>query len=60
VARLEAAIDALQAGQGGLIAITGEAGIGKTRLVEALAGLARERGLTGLIGAGQSVEQHTA
>ena len=60
VAQLRAAIDGLPAGQGGLIAITGEAGIGKSRLVEALAGLARERGLTGLMGAGQSVEQHTA
>jgi class 3 adenylate cyclase len=58
--QLEAALTALQAGQGGLIAIVGEAGIGKSRMVTALAHLARERGLTARVGAGQSVEQQTA
>jgi predicted ATPase/class 3 adenylate cyclase len=60
LAQLEKLMEALQAGEGGVLAITGEAGIGKSRLVAALVQLARERGLTGLIGAGQSVEQSTA
>jgi class 3 adenylate cyclase/predicted ATPase len=60
LAQLETALSGLQSGQGGLLTMEGEAGLGKSRLVNALAQLARERGLTGLIGAGQSVEQQTA
>ncbi|MBN1484574.1 MAG: tetratricopeptide repeat protein [Chloroflexia bacterium] len=58
-AQLEAALDALDAGRGQVLLITGEAGIGKSRLVGELIHLARERGLSGLLGAGQSVEQQT-
>ncbi|MCW3013295.1 MAG: transcriptional regulator, LuxR family [Solirubrobacterales bacterium] len=55
---LEAAIDAAQAGRGGVVVITGEAGIGKTRLV----GLAREQaaavGMPSAIAVGDELERH--
>jgi adenylate cyclase len=60
LARLAAALDALHSGRGSVMTIEGEAGIGKSRLVEEFIHLARERGISGLIGAGQSIEQHTA
>ncbi len=44
VAELTAALDNALAGRGGLYLLAGEPGIGKTRLAEELAALARERG----------------
>jgi tetratricopeptide (TPR) repeat protein len=43
-----------------VIIVEGEPGIGKSRLVAELMTLVQARGLTALIGAGQSIEQHTA
>jgi predicted ATPase/class 3 adenylate cyclase len=57
--RLEAALRDLQTGKGKVLFIEGEAGIGKTRLVNELIQLARQQGLAGLLGAGQSIEQGT-
>ena len=44
VSELAAALESALAGCGGLLLLAGEAGIGKTRLAEELAALARERG----------------
>jgi DNA-binding SARP family transcriptional activator len=43
ITELEAALEGAVAGSGGLLLLAGEAGIGKTRLAEELAALARER-----------------
>ena len=59
IATIEKMLDAVQAGATRVLFIEGEAGIGKSRLVDELKRAARERGLTGLIGNGQSIEQHT-
>jgi len=59
VARLAAGLDHVQDGGGRVLLIEGEAGIGKSRLVEELAQLMRQRGVAGLIGAGRSIEQQT-
>jgi predicted ATPase len=59
VERLKAVLDELQQGQGRVIFIEGEAGIGKSRLVAELVRLLRARGLSGLLGTGQSIEQQT-
>jgi adenylate cyclase len=59
VARLEAVLDELQQGRGRVIFIEGEAGIGKSRLVAELVRLLRACGLSGLLGAAQSIEQQT-
>ncbi len=57
--QLQAALDTVQAGEPRVLIVEGEAGIGKSRLVEELRRLAQERGLTGLLGGGQSIEQQT-
>jgi len=50
LARLERSLDRAQAGEGAVLFVTGEAGIGKTRLVAELAGQARARGARVLSG----------
>ena len=59
MARLDAALEDLKQGKGRVIFIEGEAGIGKSRLVSELVRRLRATGLTGLLGAGQSIEQQT-
>lgn len=59
IATIEKILDAVQSGATRVLLIEGEAGIGKSRLVDKLKFLTRERGLTWLIGNGQSIEQHT-
>jgi predicted ATPase len=58
--RLDAALRVVNQGGSRIVVIEGEAGIGKSRLVVELIRLARERGISGLVGAGQSIEQQTA
>jgi class 3 adenylate cyclase/tetratricopeptide (TPR) repeat protein len=53
------ALESLQQGHAKSIIIQGEAGIGKSRLVGEVARLVQRMGLTGLLGAGQSIEQQT-
>lgn len=57
VGRLEALLDDLQTGTSRVLFVEGEAGIGKSRLVAALLELANDRGLSVLLGSGQSIEQ---
>ncbi|MBN1180220.1 MAG: DUF2791 family P-loop domain-containing protein, partial [Anaerolineae bacterium] len=59
VARLHAALDDVQSSATRVVFVEGEAGIGKTRLVQVVLEEARARGLTPLLGAGQSIEQQT-
>jgi class 3 adenylate cyclase/predicted ATPase len=59
VARLVACLDDLHAGRSRILLIEGDAGIGKSRLVEELTRLMRERGIAGLQGTGRSIEQQT-
>jgi class 3 adenylate cyclase/tetratricopeptide (TPR) repeat protein len=54
--RLSPALDALAAGRGGAIALRGEAGIGKSRLIADMAARARERGIAVAWGAGLALE----
>ena len=56
---LERLLDEVQGGATRLLMIEGEAGIGKSRLVDALADLMHKQGLSGLLGSGQSIEQNT-
>jgi len=44
--RLEIALEETRYGRGAVVAVTGEAGVGKTRLVDELAARARHRGVT--------------
>jgi len=59
VTRLTACLDEIQAGRSCILLMEGEAGIGKSRLVEELTRLMQERGVAGLIGTGRSIEQQT-
>ena len=49
----------LQDDSGRVVVLEGEAGIGKTRLVEELLFLAQEEGVTCLVGAGDAIEKST-
>jgi len=56
---LTAALDALQHGVSSVWVIEGEAGIGKSRLIEAVIEEAQRRHLTTLMGAGDAIEHST-
>jgi predicted ATPase/class 3 adenylate cyclase len=58
-AALDSALQALQDGASRLVMIEGEAGIGKSRLVAELLGLAQARGVSVLSGAGDGIEKST-
>lgn len=55
-AEILAHVDALQQGLGGVVVLEGEAGVGKTRLLRAIAGDARWRGAEVLWGGGHPIE----
>lgn len=59
LARVTPLLEAVKAGGQRVLLIEGEAGIGKSRLALELGLLSREQGLEMLLGAGQSIEQHT-
>src|SRR5688572_20225082 len=60
LARIEAALDAAAAGDGRVVVIEGEAGIGKTHLVRATRELAKERGFGRLQAVGDELESAMA
>src|SRR5579859_2018251 len=60
VAGLEAALDQARRGAGQIRMVTGEAGLGKSRLLAAMIGRARTAAVTVLGGAAQSYGQQTA
>lgn len=57
--RIEAMLQVLAQGTGGVLLIEGEAGIGKTRLVQELARRTQAHQYIGLLGEGHSIEQTT-
>ena len=57
LARMEVALAAVAAGASQVLFIEGEEGIGKSRMVQELARLMRERGVAGLLGAAQSLSR---
>jgi DNA-binding CsgD family transcriptional regulator/tetratricopeptide (TPR) repeat protein len=60
LARLEAAMERAAAGQPGVAIVAGEAGVGKTRLVEAMAARAGDRGRRVLVGGCVSLSAEVA
>jgi class 3 adenylate cyclase/predicted ATPase len=59
IATFNSCLDDVQAGRSRILIVEGEAGIGKSRLVEEFMRLSRERGIVGLLGLGRSIEQRT-
>ncbi|NTU80256.1 MAG: tetratricopeptide repeat protein [Chloroflexales bacterium] len=57
LARLEEALGLVAGGQSRVLFIEGEEGIGKSRMIQELIRLMRERGVIGIIGAAESVER---
>jgi class 3 adenylate cyclase/tetratricopeptide (TPR) repeat protein len=56
-ARLTTRVQDLAAGLGGIVLIEGDAGIGKSRLIDEMRGQAEALGLPALLGAGDAVEK---
>lgn len=59
VSLLQATLEGLQAGQGRILLVEGEAGIGKTRLVREFAYMVRLQNGSGLLGSAHAKEQQT-
>ena len=57
-ARMEESLAALQEGRGGTIVVEGDAGIGKSRLLEDLVERAKEQGVPVLVGQGDAIEKN--
>lgn len=52
-------VDGVETGSSHILILEGEAGIGKSRLVEEMIHMTRERGLVSLLGMGRSIERQT-
>lgn len=59
VAALDELLARLESGVGAAVVITGEAGVGKSRLISHVASVAVDRGVTVLMGHGASQDRHT-